>query len=72
MTATRFECDKCKDTGATFVAFYSARDTRCDCPAGDWLRIPEAVRVEIVAYVTALEMAQRKANRQARRAARQA
>lgn len=71
MTSDHFHCSKCKDTGARYHRFYDATDrSLCSCAAGDWLRIPEAERIEIAAYVTELEMAQRKLDRQARRAHR--
>lgn len=71
--AHRFNCNRCKDTGARYHKFYDGSDrSLCDCSAGDWKRLPENERIEIVAYITALEMAQRKADRHARRAARQA
>lgn len=70
---TSFRCSKCKDTGARYHKFYDATDrSLCSCPAGDWLRLPEAERIEIVAYVTALEAAQRKLDRHARRVERRA
>lgn len=69
--STRFTCQRCKDTGARYYKFYDETDrSLCSCAMGDWLRIPEATRIEISAYVTALEVAQRKLDRQARRAAR--
>ena len=66
-------CARCHDTGARYHRFHDATDrSLCDCPMGDWLRIPEATRNEILAYIRGLEVAQRTLDRHARRDARRA